>query len=373
MRSIDNASSKKLMLVTSKVDVSLFGGRSLLCKLISDSLSDIFQKQVTTVELPRAKMKGLRQLILAIKGHIDGLSGEIIRAAIQTAKIERVEKIFVDGSNLGEFARVSKNTYPSIEIITFFHNVEARFFLGSFRQKTSVRAFLVLLVNYLAERKAVHYSDKIICLSDRDSRLLYKIYGRGATHISPIALHDKQLASTNGSGDGQREKFALFVGSAFYANLAGIRWFVRYVVPHINIKICVVGRGLECLKSELEWKGKVEVVGAVDDLASWYRDSLFVVAPIFDGSGMKTKVAEALMFGKKIVGTAEAFSGYETIADRSGWVCETVTEFVAAIGEANDCIVKSCDPELRGLFLETYSYPAARARLEKILASVNIS
>ena len=35
-----------------------------------------------------------------------------------------------------------------------------------------------------------------------------------------------------------------------------------------------------------------------------------VIAPIFDGSGMKTKVAEALMHGKHVVGTPEAFSGY---------------------------------------------------------------
>ena len=41
------------------------------------------------------------------------------------------------------------------------------------------------------------------------------------------------------------------------------------------------------------------VVGEVESLAQWYHDAYFVVAPIFDGSGMKTKVAEALMYGKE--------------------------------------------------------------------------
>ena len=56
-----------------------------------------------------------------------------------------------------------------------------------------------------------------------------------------------------------------------------------------------------------------------------------VIAPIFDGSGMKTKVAEALMYGKRIIGTREAFSGYEDIAEEVGWVCNTKEEFVAAL------------------------------------------
>ena len=33
--------------------------------------------------------------------------------------------------------------------------------------------------------------------------------------------------------------------------------------------------------------------------------------PIFEGSGMKLKTCEALMFGKNIIGTPEAFAGYD--------------------------------------------------------------
>ena len=50
---------------------------------------------------------------------------------------------------------------------------------------------------------------------------------------------------------------------------------------------------------QLEIPGRVEVVGSVDDLGIWYVNSFFTIAPIFDGSGMKTKVAESLMFGKR--------------------------------------------------------------------------
>jgi len=143
---------------------------------------------------------------------------------------------------------------------------------------------------------------------------------------------------------------------------------VEHVVPHIHIKTCIVGRGFESLRQELEREGKVKVVGAVDCLADWYRDAHFVIAPIFDGSGMKTKVAEALMYGKKIIGTPEAFSGYEGVAEKAGWICTTAPEFVAAIAKAGNEVTQSFYPELRMLYEEKYSFLAAVSRLSAILA-----
>jgi polysaccharide biosynthesis protein PslH len=359
----------KFMLVTKRLEQHPRGGRELLCKLNHDALSAIYDERLVVFELPVGRLQGLRSFVNSFRGHIDGLNNATIKDALRTIQEENIDKVFVDGSNLGAFVKAAKQRFPHVEISTFFHNVEARFFLGSLKQTRSLRALAVLITNYLAERKAVRYSDKIICLSERDSRLLRKLYGRAATHISPMALQDKLPTDLDLSVSENREKFALFVGGVFYANRAGISWFVKTVVPQINIKVCIVGRGFEDFKSELEREGKVEVVGAVDSLAKWYRDSHFVIAPIFDGSGMKTKVAEALMFGKKIIGTAEAFSGYEDIANRAGHICTSADDFVSAINIAKDGCVRPFDPELRAIYEEKYSYPAARSRLADITGS----
>ena len=164
------------------------------------------------------------------------------------------------------------------------------------------------------------------------------------------------------------EPYLLFVGGGFYANQGGIEWFVRNVVPRIAIKTCIVGRGFDGFKALLEQSGRVEVVGAVEDLAPWYLNARLVVAPIFDGSGMKTKVAEALMFGKRIIGTPEAFSGYEDIADRAGLVCATADEFVAAIQRCGDLVdTPNENEERRSIYEDRYSFGAAERRLEEIL------
>lgn len=357
----------RVMLVTNQLQAAPAGGRELLCKLNHDALKEIFGDRLVVVQLPRQQLRGIKSIIGAFNGHIDGVSGASIQHVLQTIEREGVGRVFVDGSNLGEFVKAAKRRFATVEVSTFFHNVEARFFLGSLNQTRSLRALAVLAVNYLAERKSVRYSDKIICLSERDSRMLRKLYGRAASYVSPMALQDKLPSDLDFSARRKGEKFILFVGGVFYANRVGIAWFVEHVVPRIGIKTCIVGKGFEDLKDDLERVGKVEVIGAVDHLAEWYRDAHFVIAPIFDGSGMKTKVAEALMYGKKVIGTSEAFSGYEDIADQAGWLCATADDFVAAISAAQRDVVLPFDPSLRRLYEEKYSLPAAGARLAEIL------
>ena len=357
----------KLLLVTKELQAAPSGGRELLCKLNYDVLLSIFAERLVVFELLPSRVDGALAVFNAFRGHIDGVNGLSIDTALATIRDHQITQVFVDGSNLGGFVAVLKQRLPEVEVTTFFHNVESRFFWGAWRERPSLRSVSVMVVNYLAERKSVRLSDKIICLSERDSRLLKKVYGRAATHIAPMVMEDKCPESFLRRLDQRPEHFALFVGGTFYANQAGIEWFVREVVPRIDLPIYIVGRGFEELRQELAIPGKVFVVGAVENLADWYHRAQFVIAPIFEGSGMKTKVAEALMYGKKIVGTPEAFSGYEDVVDEAGWVCETAEDFVVSIGEAEQGMTTAFDLGLREIYVNKYSFDAARDRLEAIL------
>lgn len=355
------------MLITNQLERSPSGGRELLCRLNHDALRDIYGEQLAVMQLTKRPIRGFGRTANAFRGHLDGVDLGSIASALQVIREKGIGRIFVDGSNFGELVRAIKSEHPRTKVHTFFHNVEARFFWGSYRQSPTIHALGVAAANYFAERKATIYSDTIICLSERDSGLLRKVYGRAATHVSPMAMRDRR--PTGHEGSRRQEDFALFVGGVFYANKQGMAWFAREVAPRIDTKTFVVGKGFDTFKEELELSKNVEVVGAVDCLADWYSRARFVIAPIFDGSGMKTKVAEAMMFGKKVIGTPEAFSGYEDVADRAGWTCSTADDFVAAIAEARARPLAPFDRELRALYEQKYSFPAARARLESILGS----
>lgn len=360
----------RMLLVTKKSSRKLVGGRELLSVLHRDCLREIFAENLSIVELGSGKLAGAWDILSGLFGFIDGLTRASISDICAKIGHEDIDHVYLDGSNLGLLADRIKRKYPTVKIYTFLHNVEARFFLGSFVRTKSVRALAITWANYIAERKAVGSSDFLICLSSRDSDVLNTWYGKHATDILPMALHD-----TNGEESRNwslcQEKFLLFVGGAFYANVAGIEWFAEHVAPNVVPKTYVVGRGLDSYRDLLESSGNVKVIGGVENLSHWYQNAHLVVAPIFDGSGMKTKVAEALMYGKKIVGTQEAFSGYENTARDAGWVCSSAAEFIGVINEEHALSMPKFDPELRGIFEKYYSYGAALERFRSIFSNVN--
>lgn len=345
------------------------GGRELLCRLNERVLKDLFGGRLTKFEIVDGNKSFLDKSTGALRGRVDGVDGAVISQIMQLILEKDANQVFIDGSNLGSVAKALKKYFPSLEVITFYHNVETRFFFGALRRNKNPKALAVLLGNYLAERAATRFSDKRICLNERDSGVLKKIFGRAATHISSMALDRPEPSVCKAVRDGSQEDFALFVGGNFYANLAGIDWFRKFISPHFNLPLYVVGRGFEQVRKRLEIPGKIIIVGGVDDLEEWYRRSKFVVAPIFDGSGMKTKVAEALMYGKKIVGTPEAFVGYEASLPQSGWCCSSPKDFLIACKYATREESKSTDKVLISIFEKYYSFAAAKHRMSQILAT----
>jgi glycosyltransferase involved in cell wall biosynthesis len=366
-------SESRIMLLTKQLNPAPRGGREMLCKLNHNALASILGERLVVFELSSSRPANPCEIFNAFRGHIDGLTVQTIDDAINHLLRENVRQVFVDGSNLGGFVATLKRRMKHVEVISFFHNVEARFFWGALRGSKTPRALAILIANFLAERKAARLSDKRICLSDRDSHLLKKLYGKGATHIVPMSLEDKLNVYAIVPPAIDPEPFALFVGGNFYANREGISWFVQHVAPRVDIKVCIVGKGMEDIRAQLEIPGRVEVIGSVDSLAEWYRRARFIIAPIFDGSGMKTKVAEALMHGKKVIGTPEAFSGYEQFASRAGWCCNSAMEFVSAIQAAQNNITLEFDQELRDIYEEHFSVTAATARLARVLREIRYS
>jgi glycosyltransferase involved in cell wall biosynthesis len=361
---------KSLLLITKKVHARSIGGRELLCRLNERVLGALLGGRFIKFEIDDGSESFFDKAIGALRGRVDGVDGATISHLVQLIQDENVAKVFIDGSNLGSISKALKKHSPGLEVITFYHNVETRFFWGALRRNKNPKGLAVLLGNYLAERAATRFSDKRICLNERDSLILKKLFGRAATHISPMAIDRPMLSAGKSTSEVADDDYALFVGGNFYANLAGIEWFAKYISPHFNLPLYVVGHGYDQVREKLEIPGKVIVVGGVDDLSEWYRRSKFVVAPIFDGSGMKTKVAEALMYGKKIVGTPEAFVGYEATLPRAGWCCRSPEDFLNACKTAEREGSDSVNEALIEIYEENYSFTAAQRRFSEILLAI---
>ena len=96
----------------------------------------------------------------------------------------------------------------------------------------------------------------------------------------------------------------LFVGSGAFAPYErGLAWLVREVLPRLRetmpVAFDVVGQPP---RRPLAAPG-VEYVGRVPSVAPWYERAHVVVVPVFEGSGTRLKIIEAMAYGRPVVST----------------------------------------------------------------------
>lgn len=355
----------QVFLITPEFKAS--GGREQLSALLMNGLRLVTDDQLEVYRLSRPD-KSI-SVVERFIGRIDGITSSVEKNLVRRLSEVSPDCVFIDGSNLGRLARVIRNTNVKVPIVTFYHNVEARFFFDALRASPSLRALGVLVSNAIAERWATHHSDIRVMLNDRDSQQLGKVYGRQGTDLLPMVVPDFYYMGAAKMERPLIEKYALFVGGSFYANVEGLAWYAENIASRSPIPTMVIGRGMEAHRVRLEQWGGLCVIGEVDDLAPWYAHAQIVAAPILSGSGMKTKTAEAFMHGKPIVGTPEAFVGYSL-----GWtdqlkVCEEPAQFLDALQNAAK-IEAGYDHSLRAHYEKYHSEKALRSRLTQLLQPI---
>ena len=82
---------------------------------------------------------------------------------------------------------------------------------------------------------------------------------------------------------------------------------------------------------------------------------------------MKTKVGEAMMFGKKIYATKEALIGYELAPPNSYVECNSSKEFIVAINQLENSNLDKFQSASREAYLKLFSLDASKRRLKKAM------
>ena len=109
----------------------------------------------------------------------------------------------------------------------------------------------------------------------------------------------------------------------------------------------------------------------VEDLEEVYEQCHIVISPIFHGGGMKTKTAEAMMYGCPIIGSKEAFEGYDVDYNQIGAQCNTAKEFIDAINRMRTSeVLIQCARYARNIFLRKYETNALSDKMSYFLSSM---
>lgn len=289
-----------------------------------------------------------------LKLFLGGLNKSDEQKIIDFLKKTNVNIVFLSHSGFGRLAKLIKRKFPSVLVITFFHNIEILYARELIRV-SGLRHLLFYCAARYNEKRAVNFSDFCIVLNERDGLSLEKYYNRSADCYLPSSIED-ELSFYEGIEQEPASPVHqyLFVGAAFFANIQAVKWFVANVLDFVPGKLFVVGKGMKDALLNVHHP-KLTVSNYVDSLIDIYRIADIVVCPVLSGGGMKTKVAEAFMFGKVVVGSKEAFEGYN-IVKGAGFLCNTSAEYIKNLNDLQISLKYKFSKESRSLFETYYSF-----------------
>lgn len=262
--------------------------------------------------------------------------------------------IFISSSQYGKLIRKIKNN-SSATVITYFHNIERKYAHDYMTIKKPHTLFFYFLCR-IGENLTIKYSDMCVCINERDKEVMKNIYNRECDSIIPVSIDDK-LAEYNFQGNpALHQKIqsgnCLFVGANFFGNTQGLTWFIKNILPRVNVHLTIVGAGMGGTFTSSD---KITVYDYVEDLSAFYFAADFIVSPIISGSGMKTKTAEALMYGKAVIGSPEAFEGYNLSGSDKLFVCNDETDFILCTKKIYDRDIRYFNQDVRDIFTNLYS------------------
>lgn len=306
------------------------------------------------------KKSNFKSAISLIQGYYPPINNEDYCNISKMLKITRYDFVFYDGSYFGRLLKKIKKTVN--KSIVFYHNCEKDYVQVRFGEKNSLKKILYKLSVVENERIATNYADYRIVLSERDRNRIKSLYSITPEAILPLTLIDQYQKKEKI----RKDKNCLLFGPIGNANEEAFSWFIKKVSPYLKCKTIIAGKGFE--KFSKFWNtDKVYVIGTVDDISQLYADATCVAIPLLSGAGMKIKMVEAMMFGKYIFGTNEAFSGFSVDYKKIGGLCNNTEEFIFAINEFLDRNFENFNEYSRGEYKKSYNIESSVEKFRKIL------
>lgn len=362
----------EILYITNKLNLKLQNGALHVSKRNFNHLKEIFNNNLELYLLN--KQNYFFKVINVFCGNrLDDISMRLETEILDKIEEKKYKYIFFDGSGYGYCIERIKKKYSKIKIIVFCHDINYHLYQSLYHKAKNIKAKL-LYKKYLStsiknEKLVYKLSDYIITLNKRDSMELKKIYNCFSNKEISVSFSTNKIIVK----DIKNLKFKiLFIGTGnFLPNVQGIEFFIKKILPYIDVELEIIGKGTEINREKWEkLSSKVKVRGTVESLDEYYNNVDAVIAPIYIGGGMKVKTAEALSYGKTIFGTTEAFEGYEVDYEKVGGLCNTAQEFIETITKYIEWWKNNGKPTFNEysyqIFKEKYSYESSLKKFKEV-------
>lgn len=232
--------------------------------------------------------------------------------------------VHFDDLGVGQFG-------PVHDVLSVYapHNVEHRIAEATAQSSSGFRAAFAAVEARklrLEERRVWRQIPLCLAVSEVDARQMadggarrVEICPNGTDEVPrlppPRRSHDEPLR-------------LLFVGSADYRPYErGIAWFVQQVLPRLQEVVPATFDVVGVPPHRPVAAAGVAYAGRVADVAEWYERCHAVVVPMFEGSGTRLKIVEAMAFGRPVVSTSLGAQGLPVTPDTHFLCADDVPSF----------------------------------------------
>lgn len=216
------------------------------------------------------------------------------------------------------------------------------------------------------EKMILRLSDgKILCFSNKDRKIIKDYFNLESDKVDFFI--NEEIKKINYDNICLSRNFMFLGAWGRKENSDGLEWFLDNVMPHLNreVSFTVVGSGLGGrLIAKLGQYSTIKVMGFVEDPYQLLAGSLGLIAPLFQGAGVKVKVIESLACGTPVIGTRIAFEGIEGVESRHLLECTEPLDYIRAMQQLESTDLSS-KRELRERFLANYPKDTFRDYLKQ--------
>lgn len=266
-------------------------------------------------------------------------SARMMRTVGDVVETGRYDAVIAEFSEMGQY--LYKNPYLSAvhKIISCHRCVTASYEkykdLGEVRWRLHLKSLPQLLGLQKYEFNMYRSADRILVLTPQD-RFTMQYYAQDlAVSVAPSGVDIHYLQASQAL---PKEPIILMTGFMDDpANEDGAEWFYHHVWPVLrerypDLRFYIVGASPSRRVRHLAEKdARVVVTGAVDDLRPYRSRARVFVSPVRLGSGMRTKVLEAMAGGLPVVSTSLGMAGIEAQSGVNCLVADTPELFIQSV------------------------------------------
>lgn len=231
-------------------------------------------------------------------------------------------------------------------VMVRFHNVEYDYYDNVYRHGSGIINRIKSRIAFYYEKEIAKRADILIPITEKDSNRIKDLYSvtTNKIFVNPVCV-TRVLQDSGKKPKELPDKYYLATGSLWYGpNADGIMWFIDNVwkdlvnnnVINDGYLLVAGGRPNLELKEKIKKSSRVILIDTPKNMDPYFRHAYAYVAPIFNGAGMKVKVAEALSYGLNVYGTKHAFIGYEHAVGTH--LINTKEEFYSVLKDNEDRI-----------------------------------